>query len=202
LRWDTLPPGGFCGGVLPDPRIKGSGGKFCEDLFGPLDSAVSLQNALFEHPALLFSRSQFNTRALTTFKNGSLYLVSGAPWNEDTHVFPAPGYAVDMTEYPSIAQVLTRSMHGAQVELVLYRNRVTGVFRTTATPPGGLWDRVDSAGWIFKKSSLVPAGLQAVLLVGWSDSANSRYLLLRSGQTPPPAYGNPHNEGWALAPIN
>jgi hypothetical protein len=93
-------------------------------------------------------------------------------------------------------------MHGANSLLVRYQNRNTGQFRTTTQALGLDWNRIESVGWIFANQMVAPDELNTVRLVGWSNAADTRFLLLRVDQSPPAEYVHSRTEGWGIAPLD
>jgi hypothetical protein len=204
LRWDSLPPGGFCNSRLPDPRLKGSTGKFCEDYAGPLASASDVFSALGAAHAKVFSASQFNERSLWVWKHDTDYITSALSWNQNdaAHV-PAAGYQVDVSKYKQIAMVLAQpSPDGQSIPLNRYRNPQTNEIRTTTEPMSLRWSLVERVGWVYSSEQVLPSDVALVRLVRWSNAAGTRSVLLRDGQVPPASYNHAHDEGWALPPVN
>jgi hypothetical protein len=168
LRWQSLPPGGNCPSVLPDPRLDGNpSGVFCEDLggFDPATPPRELLVNLETHSALVFSSSQVNDKALWAWNNSAReYLVTTTgEWNGNVSVdVPPPNsinFKIDDPTHQYIANVLAAPEYDANGtlitrELVVYT--LGGRYRTSTTRPTG-WAHFGDAGYVYATAADVPS---------------------------------------------
>ena len=188
-RWATLPIGGPCPSVLPDPR-KDPKARFCEDLIGAKSVSVdalevddpSAIAALRSHGALVFNKSAFLDRGLLQWTDGTHYYATSAGFAGGAHggdVPPAPGYRAVTTSEPLIGVVLTdelrwfvtspdallassplRRLGSVGLQKLTTYDLGRAGFVTSTRPMGGRAVRVE--GWVFKTEADVRNALPAL----------------------------------------
>jgi hypothetical protein len=201
LRWDSLPPGGYCPTALPDPRVKGSGGVFCEDLVGPVTSLREFLASPALSGGIVFTSSQYNERTLVTWRKSDDRIVSTDHWDNSrvrNHP-PAEGFFIDPVADPRIAQVATIPKPG-MVMLRLYENTATHMHRTTRALLTAPWEVRQELGYVYPSIAEVPpyAWSLVVHLINYVDGTGTRYRLLRLGQPVPAGFTAVASEGYAL----
>jgi hypothetical protein len=205
LRWDSLPPGGFCPGTMPDPRIKNSGGVFCEDLVGPVSYLREFLASEGFGNADVFTSSQYNEKTLTTWTNGLETIATTDPWSTASKTLnhpPADGFAVDVGSDPRVAQVYVNPKPG-MVPLRRYENTTTHVHRTTKDALLPPWELRAEEGYVYDSIGDVPVSARpfVVQLISYSNSTRTLYRLLRAGQSVPAGFTLVANEGYGLPPL-
>jgi hypothetical protein len=210
LRWQSLPPNGFCAGALPDPRLDRFG-KYCEDLGQyTADNFEGFLQRLTGLGALVFSSSQYNDIGLWNWQTTSgLQTISTTRgfWGGSATPSTPPIQNADLSAVQFVAVIRTADDPGKTVPLRLYFNSVTHNYRSSVVPPQqwcapgicgkNAWAAVPGLnglmGYVYTAPNLVPAGLTAVPLKSWSTAASSniqqaQFILLPDGVAPPPRF--------------
>lgn len=143
LRWQTLPPDGYCASTLPDPRTT-KGARYCEDI--GTEELVNLG-------ALVFSNSGSYERGLSTWLRGSDRMLSSAGYNGGIGPSdpPEPGYAPVQIEGIAFNNYLTDT-----VLLRTYRDPASGDSMTTTGTPPTSYTLVRDEGYIYPTGAPLP----------------------------------------------
>lgn len=226
LRWQSLPPGGYCPYVLPDPRLNDEFNRhpvFCDDLPGfpgtQPPSAAFMTYMRDTYGATVASMSQFNDRGLWAWPGDST-----SDMISTTRGFWAGGLDRNATERPAagfgngqptfVARVLTAERPNTK-PLFLYRN-ASGHYLTSSNPSLDVrrcttffcmipWVKQGGPlGWVYTEPRFVPEGQTPIALRQWVRKVNGVVMdtvLLGDGVTPPPGYepdGTNSIEGWGF----
>jgi hypothetical protein len=218
LRWQSLPPGGFCPNKVPDPRLATEfyhPTVFCDDLPGfPADQTVSAPFLTYmrdTYGATLASMSQFNDRGLWAWNADSgndMLTTSEGFWagtlSRSGTERPKAGYGLMSPTFVSRVLTSAPARAGTARPLYVYRNRNTGDYRTTTARldyricgplvclPPPPWVRQGGAlGWIYVNATDVPEGQTPIPLRQWVRKVNGTIVdtvLLGDTQESPAGY--------------
>jgi hypothetical protein len=195
LRWQSLPPGGYCPNTLPDPRLNSEFGNryvFCDDLPGfPGDRPPSVAFMTYVHDtygATAVSMSQFNDRGLWAWPADStndMLTTTRGFWagglSRSATDRPAPGFGNSRPTF--VSRVLTAERVGTTKALYLYR-KASGHYRTTTDPsldagrctallcPIPWVKQGGPIGWVYTAPGLVPEGQTPIELRQWVKRIN------------------------------
>jgi hypothetical protein len=224
LRWQALPPGGYCEEQLPDPRTRPvGGGQFCEDM-GSFRGVVGFLNMLAQHEAILFSSSQVNDVGLWRWHKKAVdsYVVTThgfwAGMNKYMQTLSPPDqtdYTIDPDEYDAyVANILAADGGPTTKPLNLYTRTYIppGLpprieYRTTAqtglTPD---WELVETLGYIYEgqqASYNVPKEFWGVQLHEFTRTDANGHIeyVLSSYSSSPPGFDNGIIEGYGFTKV-
>jgi ADYC domain len=202
LRWATLPLGGYCPTLLPDPRVdvQNPRAKFCDDIPGTARDRI---NVLSDAGASVFNDSAYLDAGLYRWSNsiGRQYTTSRGFYDPSGrgNVAPAAGYStasyvgalyrvgIDPTLLPAGA-----------VRLRTWRQTATGKFITTTINPntitGPTYTPHATEGWLLPPS-VEPAIATARKLSLFQNTDGS---FVTTTDSPGPSYRRVRLEGYLL----
>jgi hypothetical protein len=202
LRWATLPLGGYCPTLLPDPRVdvQDPRAKFCDDIPGTPRDRI---NILSDAGAVVFNDTAYVDAGLYQWKNsaGLQYATTVGFYDPSGrgNVAPAAGYStasyvgtlyrvgIDPTLLPAGA-----------VRLRTWRQTATGKFITTTINPntiaGPTYTPHATEGWLLPPS-VEPAIATARKLSLYQNTDGS---FVTTTDSPGPSYRRIRLEGYLL----
>jgi hypothetical protein len=205
LRWSTLPLGGYCPLLLPDPRVvpksQNPRARYCEDVGNPADG-VSFLRALEREGALVFNDSAYVDAGLYTWSHSAtgerFSTTAGAFAPARGTVSPAPGYTSAVFEGAVYRRDLAPSLRPPEaIALWQWHQAATGEHLTsTATPAslglGGGYARVAIEGFVLAPAATPPPSARKLFL--FRHVATRDYAT--SVSTPGPGWVLVRHEGW------
>ena len=205
-RWQTLPLGGYCADVMPDPRLVSSAGTTCED-YANLDEMA-------DDGALIFNGSGYYDAGLYMWTNATETLTTTTGYCAGVSLSgneaPAPGFLT--ARYQGIvlteagATLATNRNPAVQLQVLrTWQNGQQAFVSTTGAPPAGYDQEVREEGRLFASQNdalafIDDAPVLPAPLYLYHHPITDDYLT-STDAIAPIGYTGQTEIGWVLRPI-
>jgi hypothetical protein len=205
LRWQTLPPGNLCNGLLLDPRVD-QDGLYCED-YGVATGEGTPSSELFAAGAVLINESEINDLGLYRWQNNGEHVSTTRGYVDDVSLAtqpspPRPGYTYVRREANTLStdgrDVFAAEYGGVYLPLRTYSRAGELVTTIPGLVPAG-YSFVQDEGFIFATApAVLPDGMASAPLYRYKRSVGAAEFLTTTRATAPTGYGSRTLLGHAL----